>query len=387
MAVNAVFQSLLQHCRPFQLGGLWNVEVDQRHGLACPANGPEALTSLLEEHSPEALLEAGVAEQLETGLALSEWLAGDGRAVIAMRNSADAAPYALLTGNGSLPHGHVAALAVLDDEPTHRCLAHSRRRFFLAFTIEDAMLLRALNLPAATTTGFERVTVEELSLLAGMCAAKVPVPPETPVESDLLVELVLVGCSPTELSLLQPGKLVATAERLLALEWHNGIDLSHVAVWVPTPNELARLQFFVRDRNLVAAAEALQRSTEDSLFRLDAVCGDLSIGTHAGLIEARHRLCEALDMPGMDREPAHLAQLRRLYDAAVDGDIVRPMLERAAASEDPSRRSLEIALAEQSGLILKHLPFVGREIDGAASITDLTKMLREQRASYRELRR
>lgn len=158
-----------------------------REAIAAPPRGPrfrsadcievrtitspaDSLARLGEQFSAEALLAAGVAEiDAEGGLTLAAPLCGERGELVALRESAEAEPYELLTPRGGL--NAAAAVALLADCRWRRRAGESTGYVYLALSWEDWLWLAAAGQPALLCPGAYQLTVALVRSLATELAA------------------------------------------------------------------------------------------------------------------------------------------------------------------------------------------------------------------------
>lgn len=183
-----------------------------------------------------------------------------GRKWLALRNTHGT--FDFLTDHGSLS-GRLPALASQDDHHVQQLLSTAECDLLAAATVEDAATLLALGLPATISAGLTQLRRESLQTF---CEAFNLSPPG--VDSPTLhrpaagrnpgaqgakhpaERLVILGWSPTHLSLAAPGQ--EDVRRYLdSLYQHLGIPLQDFGWWRPKDSELPRLALAVRTLGLV----------------------------------------------------------------------------------------------------------------------------------------
>ena len=129
---SSIYERVISHCPPYGVRGGW-CGLDADPDCRCaPPWGTSLLSLLSEEFLENQLVDAGVAKPLEDGLVLVAALQ-DQQAVIALRESPDAPPYALLTGSGLLMAEGFPAVYTLPDWHTQMLIDHESPCMLVAF--------------------------------------------------------------------------------------------------------------------------------------------------------------------------------------------------------------------------------------------------------------
>lgn len=297
-----------------------------------------------------------------------------------------ATPFDLLLADGLLLGEETPAYAVAHDGRTADQLASSEGMLCLVPTLEDMRYCAALGMAAATTPGWEPLTLPQIrqleqlsrprpsSLDRGITEPAEPVEPTAgtdqislPLPEDIPVELILSAWSfsagqPTDLELVRH-----LADRLARAQRCLGLDLSGIGVWCPTAEDTGMLQTCREFRESAALREAILRSLRSRAFHLEAIgagSGGPLARPPADYLTARSVLLEQLR-----RDPSDLARMRRAiddYDRYVEQQIVAPLLQQGVQAANPIAASLQLEVAQVSGLLQRQAPALLREITDVA---------------------
>jgi hypothetical protein len=478
-----VFDRYLEHCQPYRPSGPWHGLAADVDCFACPQYGTAVLARLADEFTEPELIASGIALKLPDGLVMQAALVGASYSVIALRSTAEAPPFALLTSSGVLTSSEVLSpaselpLAVLEDGHTRTLLRDSAAQLLVAFDLPTVLTLRSLGWPATAADGLAEPTSDNLAHIESRCgwladaglanAALPPWPPETgrpqpevmaadassiteedrnpppplgapdpsvldlgPIaartdgeEAPLLerageeflathrddatmtkqrppldvwaaplpVTLVVVGWSVATMSLEQPRELRPLVDGLLQAARCLDFDCSRIAVWLPTAEDLERIQFCLDAQSFSAAAKAAEASLATNLFALDALPGapDDASRSSGGYLTAQRRHAACLASHGADSCTAgcyssgsgapgsHATALREaeaLLHTAIERELVEPLVLRALGQEDPMDRNMGIVAAHLARHV-HHLaiPPAGLALDMMTSGTDVDR--------------
>ena len=165
-------------------------------------------------------------------------------------------------------------------------------------------------------------------------------------------ELVFVGWELSGLNLTVPDGLVAHRSSFSLVQRHVGIDAPVTTwFWQPTHQELERIRFCVRFGDASFVREAMFDSLDDSCFDLlDAARAK----NHPICYSAQAELSRALaEIPAGRIDHQEEARARQRFQAALERELVLPLLERGRASHDPCRRVLYEMAAHQTAMVAR----------------------------------
>ena len=353
------------------------------------------------------------------GMVLAARLLEESAAIVGLRESSDAHPFALMTSAGLLAGDGLPAIAIRRDYRSQHSDRERGHRLFISFSMQDVVLLRALGIPVAPSLGLSEANGDDLQQLLSSCeindsqhasaagiasqpagnatVSSAPNPhqsdrptlgqnraepfkmsgpdnqpdglecggarPELELEfgADNSLELVLVAWSPALLDLELPEGFTAVAARFLDLGRYRGIDIANIAAWRPTREELTRIRFCLDLGEVSAAADALRSSAIESLFALNIAPGKrgrvvIGAADYVQLVSQLEALVRA-DHDSFD--PLALKEMRLRLDAVVECDLVGPLIEKAMATDDPLDRNLMITGGGLARWLHRQAPFIG----------------------------
>lgn len=363
----SIYGDFLRHCAPVVLPRPWTRFAAPSDLYSTPADPAAALAALRSRFSDEALLEARVAVRVTpTELALAPSLATPGATILPLRQAPEAVPFDLVSDEGCVSQRVLPVCAVLGDHPTRARCNRFSQTLFVAFSMADLAVLRLMGQAVALVTGLPRVRRRDLAVFAGCYRLRDEVAPggnaargsaswaglavPAPVlqavgRGDFTPpELVFVGWSPATLCLEPPEALTALQHHFARLERYLRLELRTVSMWQPTPEDLRRIRFCLRDGLGQDVQEAFLASLEGSSSSLTPsgfLHGKASMNREpASMKVALARLCRVLDEANPDQ--ASREQAWQSYQAAVQRDLIQP-LASLAETDDPIQANLAVA--------------------------------------------
>ncbi|MCA9114034.1 MAG: hypothetical protein KDA79_03045 [Planctomycetaceae bacterium] len=346
--VAEVYQRLLEHCEEYECNPPWPFR--DPHAFRGPVDAGGTLVALQSEFSLNALEQSGVVVFDRSGSGepvLNPAVVGRDAVLVALRGSEGAPPFELLTAAGNLSGTSLPVEAVLDDEPTSRMLLEFNDNLCVGFTIADVAALRAAGVPATLATGLDDLSGHVLRRVGPRFGLEV-ITADTSVAPmpERQLQMVLVGWSPAEPSLDQPTGLGAVREHFTLLDRHLGVSVvEHVAAWHPSAEELQALLFRLRHGEIEDVQRGLFESAESalSLWRWQGSMA-LLLGSptdYATAVSLVHEFCRG----GRSDESLRRKAWEK-FEAALERDVVEPLIRDALAERDPSRREAMLARAE-----------------------------------------
>jgi hypothetical protein len=393
---------LLMASTPYPLPGAWAGLAGDSGVRMAPPDLAAWLEGLAADFPAVDLVAAGVAQSDANHVLTPSAALQAGTPLVFQCFRDGEVPLAVLTSSGMLSGNDLPIEAAFADAVT--CIALRRvEKLFVAFSLEDVAVLRALELPATTAFGLERLTPSTLDALCKKCGwtrglKKFPEIAFTPTQSQATssspeefetedvpspssLPIVLVGWSPAALQLAEPAGMKPVIDELCRLKEHLDLEDMDIAVWSPTAAFLERLSFRLQF-GAVTAEEMLQSlyiSCFNALFFFGeplpapAPPGDLVTATE----EYRKAVRKA--------RGASTEQVQRAQDAFHKRleDLLEP-LQRG--SDGPLDRNLKATLVAVSRSLHSLTPLidVGLTPNGAQ---DLKKYVDMVLALTKELRR
>jgi hypothetical protein len=243
---------------------------------------------------------------------------------------------------------------------------------FLAASIADVALLRALGMPATLAGGLRRLTLSGLGHLQGAfpgpglddpLAPRADefdgLDPDDGPESRLTggpPSLVIVGWSPRALSDRPSPTLGHAARHLDAARRYLSYRFGGVSVWKPSPQEIDSFRYRFRFRSAPQVALAF-RNSADNMYDLAV----LAAGPPAPppvFATAQAALVDALAAAGTRSLEDLGSRAQADYDAAVRRVLVKPLLSAASRGLNPIGRASIVQLALTADLLFGMAPHV-----------------------------
>jgi hypothetical protein len=402
--MDGCYETYLSCCRPYRLPPPWDFLPADPTTLEGPAEPSAALKLLAEKHSPDALITSGLAARNADGeLRVSPALSGGNTLIVVLQDSGSSAATNLLTNRGCLAGDEPPFLAVLKDRQTVESLDISEGRLVLAGNLPEAVLLRALGLPAAPVQGLADLDARGLQRLGKAfgipCApsrrerddavwAKAeaslspvqrvaagsgdPLPADENSESEKAEtsrEIVLADWSLPALSRESPAEIERAICHLCNLARYRRLDLSSVSIWTPANADLEGIRFVVEQREEKWVRDAIRDSLQENMQSVNRPHGfRAQRDEQLDLATATERLSEELLKNGSDE-----SSRRRLRDAESNyrrlavAEVVKPLLHEAQTAMDPVERMQQIQLAHLANMFLMKFPGVLREEVGGTA--------------------
>lgn len=334
-------------------------------------------SALTEEFDDDDLLAAGVAERREGTLVLSPALLNADRGFIVLRRGKDTA-FDIVTAAGCLS-GAPPVLVMHRDEHTSRALSVPSGRFLYGVaSMADAVLLRSLGVaaaPVALLAGLDLRCLERLLLLLGGVTEDDARPRYSPLPFDDEADpnltrrsggnggffsLVLLAGSVAAERAENPDSLVAVARHLHGAEKHLKFAWKRLSVWFPTTQDFAGLGY---GRDL-QSVEALQRCvwaphahhnlTNLAQGRRPLVRVPTAAAAYFELWTKRQAILQ--NVADVSDTTQRHAEVHQQYEAFVEKQFVRPLVEKALDSGAPEERMLLVEMASFSRLFHQVLP-------------------------------
>lgn len=379
------FLALCQRSTDKPLGFL---EMDEDVHVS-PSDPADAVNALRAEIPLEDLLDSGLLAEEEGGsVSLAPPLAG-GKSFIVLRDADTGQPFELLTRAGCLAADKLPVFEILRDGRTRQLLEQSSEKLFVAFDLEDVLMLRACGLAATLAVGLDDLPpacVEQFNESFGLKHLRKELSPsheQIPAASEAQAEaapeeaggdptarstsgsghvqaepvratLVLLGWAPAELSGEPPAQLPATIEHLQQLERYMDADLINIELWNMDEESVARLRFIAAYGNSTIFKNALHEEAEEIY---DGIAGFGEESTSAteppqDYTTALARLHESgLSQSGaLGPNPYSSQSVWRDTRRLLDQQVVTPLRELALTTHNPLRRALLMGCADFSHL-------------------------------------
>lgn len=406
-----ILKRLLEHCQKRTRMAIGFLEVDD-DVYECPSDPAKLMGLLTEEFSVEELCACGIANMEDAAGGLVPAIT-DGDAIIVMRDPKTNEPFELLTKAGCLSPGSLPTLEILCDHRTQRMLKQSDGDLFVAFEIEDVVILRACGLPATLAVGLDDLPLEKLDqfcesfslscLKSERCVSREeaesehkdqsafhpddPIrrmamdlkrdqsvsssPSSTVAGPDLRAQsspaqLVLIGWKPSELSVDVPSELKAVVDHLDQLNRFMRVEVYEIGLWQVDEERVEQLRFIAERHN----ADCFETALLDALDEIDVSIvhfgkKKLVQGPPADYPTALTRLQEGalsdggLGFPGPDQRKDAWSDVQRLLNK----QIVNPLREAALTMGDPVQRTLLMSMAEISNVFHAQTALVGEQLN------------------------
>lgn len=385
----------IAQCEPHQFEEPWDFLPSHDDVRCLPAEPASLMMELREAYSEDALIEAGVAEFGEDGsLRVRAKLNAPGEPVVVVRDHCTDSVVDMLTETGSVFEKELPIFSASVEKPLLLVPDRADCEVLLAFSLEDLAVLRVCGIAASLAAGVEclcptdvdrlceafnlnrrqSARIEECQSVADEeaeeqssgnvdpadwlarfrkmdCDARtrqIASNEDADDEEPLGKRLVLVAWSPATLDIRLPSGFDAVANHFKELEKYMGLDVSEVHVWKPTAEDLERLQFVMRYRDVGSAQGVLLDSLYDHVQSIERFGKDQPkrITVPADFPAAVVMLREALSANGSDCDKVQdqrdaLQHVERLLHQ----QVVQPLMVEAMESRGASERALGLAAA------------------------------------------
>lgn len=378
-----------------------------------PDSVHEILDELAEEFGRDELVASGIASQDGEGVLNSSVQLPCGVSVMRLVHEVDCdLPFDLLSPHGIVLGEEVPAYATAHDYKTTAALQTLNEIMLMMPTLADVVASRALGVAAVPSVGIERSNIDglrQIEELKGMvnqlrlpsaddrreedtdvesvttCSqgstasevdtnVEVQGTPDRTTQDDgceilalygggeRSVELIIAGWSFARQRRVPGEQLRLLMSRLADAERYLRIDLSHVAVWVPTDDEIAGLQFCMDLQDSGSVVNALVDSVGRSTYSISSVeSEDLSPWrTPDTYLEARSALWRSLRDTASDS--ADRDALVESFENLLQSQMIDPLLQAAVGNTDPVLGTLRIEFANISSLLQSQAPFLHHDL-------------------------
>ncbi len=371
--------------------------VPDENVFEAPAEPDAVSTSLSKRFSREDLLASGVLEETTDGR-LQVAPALTAHRFLALLDVATSRPYEILTQAGCVSRRVIPVFAILDDRFTQVGLNQSED-LFVAFDIEDVLLLRACGLSATLGTGLADLPLSEVERFRKWfempplreIADPMPAPPGLPAPPGFLsprrssrpvgtpipsspqvrrdpfrqpapdgprtpvvesVRLTFVAWLPSTLTCAIPRPLKPVSDCLHEFQRFLDLELCELGLWSPTDETLAQLNFLARRQSGPLFREALRGAATGMQDTIQDFAQEPPPRPQlpASYPAALARFLEVDSASGslwrLGRE-----EKQRAWDSIVrylNQQVLQPIRESALASSDPLEQILLLCLADVS---------------------------------------
>lgn len=358
-APQQIYEFICQRRRPCALPGAW-----QR--FPCPEGfsaGNEDCATLLQEltekFSSEELRNAGV---MVSG-AKGEWvlhpsLANPTGVIFSLRTSQNDLPFDLLVEGGCISGQHLPVCAVLKDYRCIQLLETSQDQVVVAFSIEATMVLWAMGIAAATSSGMESLSATEIQAFRKAYALTQTRPSfHSPTESDDLADsdnqtlppgLVFANWNPANLELVNPPGLVTVKRHLGDLNRHLDMALDDIEIWKPSEQHVEQLRFCLSRGSRQDVRRALLASlAEQREWLIERPKDRPKPSPMYAAAAAEWTAASIGDELSGSFEQAAWKTLLQIYEQ----DVISPLLKQAQEMADPVSRTLVVTAANLSRVV------------------------------------
>ena len=378
------------------------LEVDEEV-YVCPLEPAEVVRALNEDFSIEDLVDSGILVAAEgEAVALAPALTGTASFVV-MRDAVTHQPYELLTRKGCLFAEALPVFEILRDGRTQDLIEDGTGDLFVAFDLEQVVMLRACGLPATLAQGLDdlpleyveqfcesfavtrsrsdrlvsREEIEDEHRSQSECHPEDPIrrmmrdrmnddvggagqaadcdaPSSTDVSaSPISARLVFLGWTPMEISNAVPLQLKAIVDHLHQLQRFMGVELYDIGLWEVNEETIERLRFIAKRNSSVIFKEAMRDAADNTIGILQfGKKKSVAIVPPNNYTTALARLlgCSSgeggIRLPGPNQRNEAWRDVQRLLSQQVVG----PLRELALATSNPIDRNLLMSLAELSNV-------------------------------------
>jgi len=371
-----ILAEYLKYCSPVVLEEPWDALSLDPVAYSALASPFFVLAQLQARFDRTTLIESGLAVPCGEELIWpAPFCMPDGSPVVPLRREPSETPFSLICDAGAIRGGEgtLPLLDALDDGATSQALADLDGSLLVTPEFEDMIILRSLGFPATTSSGLTTLNAEQLRLLQtafswkrgcnqdpsslvlpaqrpkdensqddnGKCDTSITDVPNFKAligESQTAIpQIILVGFQLRQLSLEYPPGLAQLVESLASLQRDFDL-LPSVWLWTPTDHEVRRLARCRELGDVTYVREAVLDSLDTSCYEMVVPEAPEEV---PDLVTARAELLQAeAAMVGKEADRVRLERARRSFDAAVDRDIGRPIVERAMSYANPLDRAL-----------------------------------------------
>jgi len=350
----------LDFCVPVTLPVPWSGLRPEVRLFGLPEFGTSVLAQFEEEFLEAELLRSGLVRETFEGLVWHPELnAVQGATVV------EATPCGSDIVLKTLPHlnsaGDLMVGSVFADGVSRAAEFDAETPVLVTFDTVDLYLLQSLGLPAV---GLEHLSAEAVwrfvRQTAG-CKSPEQITPSSEMFTPL--SLIFVGSSLATLNVDRPPALAPLTRWLLQAEQSLQWDLSRVHVWLPSNEDLHRIDFCLQADDHEALRRSLLESIESSQFMLDVAADDPNeVPSGPTYLEALGRHRRFVEEGKSDSRDGR--QARGQLVQAIDDNLIVPMLEQAAGERPIARNLLTVAAAVARSL---HLRLVDDESFGSSA--------------------
>ncbi|MCA9123362.1 MAG: hypothetical protein H6822_08430 [Planctomycetaceae bacterium] len=339
------------HCEPVRFAPPWDRLRCRKQTLCALSNAERIVASLREEWDEADLIQSGLLRRRNGEVAIARRLINQGPQIV-LRAAQRQRPYEIVGGRGNLTYRGLPLLDSLDDYQIREHLKASERLLLVATEIWDAAILRALGMPASTAAGLSGASLSQLEEMSNRFGWRTDMPDRgSDSSSEDRLRLVLVGWNVRSMELIAPAGLSELARELLSVEQSLQYDLQDVGIWIPIESDLKRARFFLDRNEFCHVRDTFILSIHDTCRSLTGMADGGSELTD--VVDALREIRKASE-DGQSLYTPHEAQ--KIYEAAVNRELVEPMLDYALATADPYRRNLTVMAADISRMFFQLMP-------------------------------
>lgn len=336
--INAtIYRFVAERCPPAELPGRW--KAFSAEGVHAGHPQPRTLVAeLVAKFARDELLASGVVVPgtPPDGLELIPELTSPAKPFLAIRSGPRT--HDLVTAQGCLSGRRLPVTAACHDWHSVHSL-QGRRTLFIAFSVEDMAVLRALNFAAATAAGLSQLGGERLDEFCDQL--RLPRRGRRRV-SGVGVMPILVAWQPAAWDLSEPPEWAATVAHLRRLHHVLGVDLQHATCWRPTADDLEELAFAFQ---FGSAADDVRAWVRESC-RHRAVTGLITGAKLHVRVELREALLRFEQAPDASGRQKAMATVKHVLER----DVIQPLRAEGLACDDPKVKNLHVLLADLSRL-------------------------------------
>lgn len=292
------------------------------------------LDALREKHPRRSLVRSGIAVRIDRRLHLNPVLLNVPGTIVPLRKTPDGPPFDFITEQGTT-RGRLSMRSAVLDHHVSNAIAECGY-LFLAFGIQDLIRLRLIGMPVAPALGLEEFhdqSMHDFRCALGLGEKK---PPKSPHQ------LILVDWCPEKFSARRNEFVDQVIQNFTANRSCLGIALQNILVWRPTSTDVRAIAGCLRIGQLQDVVQVIQGSLEQNCTPLASDPAESN--SQVSMLECERRLNDVLLRPDSSR--ARRRRCIRAYRQAVEEQIVKPLLSRAADVQDLNEKNRLMGLAE-----------------------------------------
>lgn len=373
---NAVNGTILDACCSLELPEPWDFVAEYVDAVGAVEDPDDLCHRLLNEFGLELLASIGISLECADGtLELPDDLTGE--IFLPLQDRFSQSCFEIVVDEGCLSGRSIPVFAATSDANTSLWTGSTGGQLFATGSLMDASLLRALGIPAITSSGLASPDLQRIEQLRHRFRVSSPAYPsfQNFESSPLLTYAADLRAAKTELSACSRLTVVAwsvsqcsrqmspqTEELLLylcKLSANLGMDFSKIELWQPGSAGMSQINWAISWQNPDVLRAVLLRSINDSSISFAQwlvenapdPADDVDYPTaYAKLLE------ELKETKEVARRSDRIKSARAIHSKVVDRELIQPLIEDADQTFDAADRVLKLQMAELSRMFFAKCP-------------------------------